>query len=487
MSTSGAPGPTARSRRDRRDALVDGRRDEHRNGRRSTRTIGELDVVANRLPVAWTDGVGWERAPGGLVTALEAVVRRHRLRWFGAATAADGDHRPAWSHGPLVGVRVDPWITDAAVTGMANSTLWPALHGIGERIRWRDSWWDGYVDYNRAFADEIVATAARAASIWVHDYQLLLVPAMLAAQRPDLVVGLSIHTPVDEALGRLPAGDAITDALSAAAVIGVQTDRDRRTLRDLLPERGVSTASSRVPALPEVITSPVSIDPDAALALLRDPATDAIAQRVRGRLEGRYLIVGIDRVDYTKAVEERLRGIDLAFRRGHLDPDRVDIVQVAQPTRHAVGGYAAHRVEVERLAHEVASQWTRRDGSAPLRLVPEGVDRRTVAALLSEADLALVTPRRDGMNLVSKEFSIYNERHGGVLVLSEQAGAAWELGEHSVLVDGSSPASIADGIAEAMHLDHDRRREMARGRAGAVRRWTVHDWAASFLRSLAAA
>ena len=327
MSTSGASGPTARSRRDRRDALVDGRRDEHRNGHRSARTIGELDVVANRLPVAWTDGVGWERAPGGLVTALEAVVRRHRLRWFGAAAAADGDHRPAWSHGPLVGVRVDPWITDAAVTGMSNSTLWPALHGIGERIRWRDSWWDGYVDYNRAFADEIVATAARGASIWVHDYQLLLVPAMLAAQRPDLVVGLSIHTPVDEALGRLPAGDAITDALSAAAVIGVQTDRDRRTLLDLLPERGVSTASSRVPALPEVLTSPVSIDPDAALALLRDPATDAIAQRVRDRLEGRYLIVGIDRVDYTKAVEERLRGIDLAFRRGHLDPDRVDIVQ----------------------------------------------------------------------------------------------------------------------------------------------------------------
>src|SRR6056297_1758484 len=101
MSTSGAPGPTARSRRARRDAVVDGLGNEQRSGRRSARTIGELDVVANRLPVAWTDGVGWERAPGGLVTALEAVVRRRPLRWFGAAAAADGDHRPAWGHGPL--------------------------------------------------------------------------------------------------------------------------------------------------------------------------------------------------------------------------------------------------------------------------------------------------------------------------------------------------------------------------------------------------
>lgn len=471
---------------DRREDRLEARRNGRRDARRGSRAIAELNVVANRLPVVWTDGVGWQRAPGGLVTALDAVVRRQPLRWFGAASRPGGDRRPAWGHGPLVGVEVESWITDAAVTGMSNSALWPALHGLSDRIRWRDSWWDGYVDYNRAFADEIVAKAARSASIWVHDYQLLLVPAILAAQRPDLVVGLSLHTPIDEALGRLPARDAITDAISAAAVIGVQTERDRRTLLDLLPEDGVSTASTRVLARPDVVTSPVSIDADAVLSVLHDPSTAAVAQRVRDRLHGRRLIVGIDRLDYTKGVAERLHAIDLAFRQGRLDPDRVDIVQVAQPTRRGVPGYADYGVEVERLAHEVASRWSRADGSPPLRLISEDVDRRTVAALLSEADIALVTPRRDGMNLVAKEFSVYNERHGGVLVLSEQAGAAWELGDHSVLVDGSSPESIADGIGEAMDLDVDRRWEMAARRAAAVRRWTVHDWASSFLRSLAA-
>ena len=436
-------------------------------------------VVANRLPVAWSATAGWERAPGGLVTALEAHARRRTTTWIGSAASLGdtGATPPAWPHGRLVQVPIEPGLAEFAIGGMSDSCLWPALHGLVERVRWRDDWWEAYRLLNEQFARTIVDDTPAGALVWVHDHQLLLVPQLVVALRPDLTVGLSVHTPFDAAaLAELPVADHLAVALEHPAVIGLQTTADRSQLVEFCPQRRGET-----------IVSPVSIDPDELTALVRDRATTTLVERLRTRLHDRRLIVGIDRIDHTKALTQRLDAIDRAFRRGSIRPDDVEIVQIAQPSRIGLAASRELRLELERRAHEVASHWLRSDGAPALRVVTEGRDRRQVAALLAAADVALVTPARAGMNLVSKEFSICNESRAGVLVLSRGAGAVDELGEASVLVDGADAASVADGIARAVALDAETRRRMARRRADAVRSWTSKDWASDVERRLVAA
>lgn len=439
-----------------------------------------INVVANRLPVAWTDGEGWRRAPGGLVTALEAFVRCCPVAWFGseAALGSHGGPTPAWEHGPLHPISTEPAVAEQAINGVANSTLWPALHGLRGRVRWHDDWWDSYVAFNRRFAAAVAAQAAPDGLVWVHDYHLLLVPMMLAIERPDLAIGLSIHTPFDaDAMSELPCADAIAEALASPVAVGMQTHRDVLEVQRFVRGRGMGSVSA--------VLSPVSVDPEVLTTLARDPVTLALATRLRHDLgDRRRLIVGIDRLDYTKAIPERIKAIDRAFRHGSIHPDDVEIVQIAQPTRAQLAMYRDLRLTVERSAHEVASRWLRSDGTTPLHVVVQPRSRREVTGLLSVADIALVTPVRDGMNLVAKEFSIVNEERGGVLVLSRGAGAAEELGDGSVLVDGADPASVADGIEAAVGLDDASRRTWASQRAATVRGWTAHDWAASFCRTV---
>lgn len=443
-------------------------------------TSGSLVVVANRLPVSWAPDQGWTRAPGGLVTALEAVVKRRGVEWFGSVAALGGDGQlPTWSHGPLHPVMIDGEVARLAVAGMANSALWPSLHGLRHHARWRDEWWDAYRRFNRRFATAVAATAEVDATVWVHDFHLLLVPALLADLRPDLRVGLSLHTPVDAAaLRELPVIDELTTAMSDVGLIGTQTERDRDAVLDLVG----SVDGDRV------VVSPVSVEPAELEAVLHDPATALAPERFIGRpltsTAGRQLVVGVDRMDYTKSIPERLTAIEHAFHRGWLDPERVDIVQIAQSSRADVPAYRRERLEIERLGHAIASHRLRADGTSPLRVVTEPIDRRIIVGLLAAADVAVVTPVRDGMNLVAKEFSIVNERHGGVLVLSTGAGAAAELGDFAVTVDGADVIDVARGLQRAVGLDAAQRRRWAVQRAAAVRAWTASDWSSAFCSRL---
>jgi trehalose 6-phosphate synthase len=435
-----------------------------------------VHVVANRLPVTWSPSSGWGRAPGGLVTALEAYVRRHPVTWIGSS-ASLGDvsgASPTWPHGPMRRVPIERDLAERSVNGLSNSCLWPALHGMPDRVRWRDHWWEAYRAHNERFAEIVADTAAPGDLIWIHDYHLLLVAELLAVARPDLVVGLSLHTPVDAAtLGDLPVASALAEALQAPTLVGVQTRADLEAMSDFCARRPDST-----------VVSPVSIDPAELTELGRERATQTLTERIRNRLDGRVLLVGIDRIDYTKSIIQRLDAIDRAFRHGLIRPDDVEIIQIAQPSRAGLSVYRDLRLGIERRGHDVASNWLRSDGTPAVRLVTEGRDRRHVAALLAAADVALVTPVRDGMNLLAKEFSILNEARSGVLVLSEGAGAAAELGAASVLVDGGDPPSVAAGIARAVSLDAPTRRDMARRRADATRAWTSEHWAADFERRL---
>ena len=436
-------------------------------------------MVANRFPITWSATAGWERSPGGLVTALEAHVRRHRVTWIGSSASLGdaGGATPAWPHGRLLQVPVDRDQADLAIGGMSDSCLWPALHGLAERVQWRDDWWEAYRLHNEHFARTIAEGVPVGALVWIHGHHLLLVPQMVAPLRADLRVALSIHAPCEAAaLTELPVADQLVAALDQPAVIAVQTAADRSQLVEFCARRRGVT-----------IVSPASIDPEDVTTLVDEQTTKVLVERLRSGLQARRLIVGIDRIDRTKALTQRLDAIDRAFRHGSIRPDEVEIVQIAQPTRTGLSASRELRLDLERRAHEVASHWLRSDGTPALRVVTEGRGRREVAALLAAADLALVTPARDGMNLVAKEFSICNEARAGVLVLSRTAGVADALGDASVLVDGADAASVAEGIARAVTLDPETRRRMARRRADAVRAWTSEHWAADVGRRLTTA
>lgn len=411
------------------------------------------------------------------MTALDAVVRRRHLGWIGSGPALGTDdvRPPRWDHGPVVAVDVDASVSRGAVDIIANRALWPALHGLDTLVDWQSSSWPDYLDYNLRFATAIIGASAPGDIVWVHDYHLLLVPAMVAERTSDRIIVLSIHTPIDLAVGDLPDAADLIAGMAGADLIGVQTERDadalRRLFRDFIPDgRG----------LPEVIVSPVSIDPAKLACRSRTTASRAARTRLADAHAGRRIIVSIDRLDYTKGVPERLDALDLAFRRGWLDPKLTQYIGVAQPTRSNVPIYRQLRVHTERLAHDLTARWQRSDGTSPIDLRFESVGPGQVAALLSIADVCAVTPWCDGMNLVAKEFSAL-AKDDSVLVLSNGAGAHEELGSWSVTVDGSQAASIAQGLRIATELDLGTRHRWTSARRSQVAIRTASRWADDLL------
>lgn len=442
----------------------------------------EFIVVADRLPITWSAAEGWVRSPGGLVAALEAVASRRKCRWIGYVDTTDHSHRAIagrqllWPHGELQPLDVRQETHERALA-FANSVLWPMLHGLPQRAR-SGATWNDLVQYNRLVADTLAGTAGVGQLVWIHDYQLAMVPYFLRRTRPDLPIGLSIHTPFDPALGSLEVADDIRRSLRCADVIGVQTSGDLAAINKFLWSGRPTRATTAT------VVSPVSIDSARLEADAATPLTQSLIERERRETRDRQLIVGVDRLDFTKAVTERLAAYDRAFSRGILVPDEVRIVQIAQPTRTGLPEYRKLQITTERLAHELAARWSRSDGTSPIEVLVERISRPRVMALLATADVCVVVPHRDGMNLVAKEFSVLNERCGGALLLGERAGVADELAPGSVMVGQVDPAGISDALHRALALEPSRRREMARIRAEVVRAWTSDDWASDFLSRL---
>ncbi len=439
---------------------------------------GRIHLVADRLPNTWADGFGVQHAPDGLVTALGGLDDHGISNWIGSETSiamspVDSPHRATIA--ALCRVALPRQVMSDAITGMANSVLWPALHGIEEHLRYRHAYSDAYEAYNRGFADATVQWCAPGDRVWVHDYHLLLTPGMLTSSRPDLRVGLSMNTPFDAStMGPLRDAAAIAASLSACDLLGLQTIADVDQVCAFLADHGQPEPAT-------IRVSPISIDPDRLL----DEMTDtAFAAQLRRRAGSRTVIVGVDRLDYTTGILERLVAYDHAFRHLGLDPENVHIVQIARPRRTDLANYRGLRVELERVAHRLEVDWRRIDGSSPFELHLEPLERSDVLAALASADVAMVTPRRDGMNLVAKEFSILTEQAAGVLVLSDRSGAAAELGADAVLVDGANPRSVSEGLVASLRLDEDDRRRMATRRANTIRSWTARDWATAFTTAL---
>ncbi|WP_405536193.1 trehalose-6-phosphate synthase [Streptomyces sp. NBC_00075] len=463
-------------------------------------TDADFVVVANRLPVHLESGE-WRRSPGGLVTALEPVLRGRRGAWVGWA-GTTGSTPAAFRH---EGVRLHPVPLDADehrdyYEGFSNATLWPLFHDAVAAPEFDRTWWQSYHRVNRRFAEYTAGVAGPGATVWVQDYQLMLVPALLRALRPDLRIGFFLHIPFPppELFLQLPWRTEIVEGLLGADLVGCQlpggAQNFLRLVRRLHGVGGVGgphrTPVAGTVRLPErdvhVGAFPISVDAAGLDTLARSEAVRERARRIRRQLgDGRRIMLGIDRLDYTKGIEQRLRAFEGLLAEGRVTARDAVLVQIATPSRERVEHYRRQRTRIEAQVGRINGTFGT-VGRVPVHYLHTTVDRTELAALYRAADVMLVTPLRDGMNLVAKEFVAARPDLGGALVLSEFAGAAHEL-TRALLVNPHHLAGLQDVMAAALHLDEAQRRLRMGELHRHVRERDVHHWARSFLDVLAGA
>ena len=452
----------------------------------------DLVVVANRLPIMQSPDApgGWERSPGGLVASLDSVVTAMGTTWVGWSGAADGSSVPTSYGGVrLHEVSLSSDEIDQFYGGFSNGSLWPLYHDAIFVPQFDKRWWNAYVAVNQRFAEAAAKVAPNGATVWVHDYQLQLVPQMLRRLRHDVRIGFFLHIPfpAQELFLRLPWRSEITEGLLGADVVGFQTkvgaQNFRQVARRLLHSRseGKMLDVGGRPVL--VDTFPVGIDAKRVQRVASDPATIARAAAIREELGNpRTVLLGVDRLDYTKGIEVRLMAFRELLEEGRIDAADTVFVQIAQPSRDDVPGYSEIRTQVEQMAGSINGDFGRMNG-AVVRYLHQGQAFEELVALYRAADVMLVTPFRDGMNLVAKEYVASRLDHTGVLILSEFTGAAHQLTE-AVQVNPYDVDGLKQAIDDAVNGEDGARTKAMALLIRKVHRYDSAHWVTEFLEAM---
>ncbi|HYH31864.1 MAG TPA: trehalose-6-phosphate synthase [Pseudonocardia sp.] len=453
-------------------------------------------VVANRLPVdleKLPDGSQrWKRSPGGLVTALEPMLRSREGAWVGWPGLADADVEPLVEDGlQLHPVRLSAQEVEEYYEGFSNATLWPLYHDVVATPAFHRHWWQAYRRVNERFAEAVAGVAARNATVWIQDYQLQLLPAALRELRPDLRIGFFLHIPFPptELFMQLPWRTRIVEGLLGADLVGFHTPGGARNFRWLATRlAGASPGQGRNEVVVDGRTVklgafPISIDSANLDQLSRKPEVLERAKQIRADLgDPRSVVLGVDRLDYTKGIDVRLRAFEELLEEGLVTPDDTVMIQLATPSRERVEHYQKMRNDIEQAVGRINGEHAR-VGHPVVHYLHQSLPREELVAFFVAADVMLVTPLRDGMNLVAKEYVACRHDNGGVLVLSEFAGAAIEL-KDAVLVNPHDTDGVKNALHSALTLAPDEGRRRMRTLRRQVLGHDVDRWARSFLNTL---
>jgi trehalose 6-phosphate synthase len=419
-----------------------------------------LVVVANRLPLddnAAPDGAcEWRRSPGGLASALKAILEQTPATWVGWA----GGVGPAPALPDIGTLRIRPvGLSEEELRGyyegFANSTLWPLYHDAVEQPVFDRGWWEAYRAVNRRFAEAAAEVAEPGAAIWVQDYHLQLVPQLLREMRPDLLIGFFMHVPFPppELFMQLPRRVELLAGMLGADLVGFQRPQAAHNVAQLATKLlGAVATDDEIVLGGRVIRTgafPVSIDVAEMRALAARPDVLSHARQLRLDLGmPRRVLLSVDRLDYTKGIEHRLTAYSELLRDGRMKVRDTVVVQVAVPSRERVENYKGLRDRIEGEVGRINGEYGR-VGEPAIHYLNQPFDRAALAALYQTADVMVVTPLRDGMNLVAKEYVAAREDDTGALVLSEFAGAAAEL-EDAFLVNPHDVDGLKDTLLRAM-------------------------------------
>jgi len=454
-------------------------------------------VVANRLPVRRQDGESpstWTTSPGGLVAALAPVLEGHPGSvWVGWTGSVEETFEPFSVDG--IDMEPVPLTQDEFeryYEGFCNATLWPLYHDAVIRSEYHRSWWEVYRAINRRFTEHACARAGEGAIVWVHDYQLQLMPAQLRERRPDLRIGFFLHIPFPpiELFLQLPWRRQVLEGIVGADVVGFQTPQGAANFRALVERCEVGEVDGddlivdgrRI----EVRAFPIGVDAAKLQRMARDPAIRARAASLRGSLGNpAKVLLGVDRLDYTKGIARRLEAFGELLDDGRLKVPRQVMVQVAEPTRENVPGYSEFREQIDQIVGEINGKHGR-FGHPAVNYIHRSQPIEELVALYLVADVMLVTPVRDGMNLVAKEYVACRTDNRGVLILSEFTGAANSMSS-ALMVNPYDIEGLKSTIDRAIHIpDDEERRRMRELREGVIAD-DVHRWAADWLQALGVA
>lgn len=465
-----------------------------------TESNRQLVVVSNRLPVAIEkEETGWtvRPAPGGLVTALAPTMRQARglwIGWPGCTHDAPADQLLENLEGFDYRLKAVT-LSDEEITryyrGFSNKSLWPLFHDLLGHFSFDTENWHTYIEVNRRFAEAIASSVGEDGVIWIHDYQLILVGQFLREMGFDQNLQFFLHIPFPspDLFRRLPVSREILEGLLVYDHVGFQTARDSRNFIQCV--KWYSPESRRTSYKREskiryagrdirVGHYPISIDFQEFAEGAASPAAAEASWYLHENLHSRTLVLGLDRLDYTKGIPDRFLAFERALERYEELRGNISLIQIVVPSRLYVSEYQDLKKELDELAGRINGRFAQH-GWVPINYQFRNLDRVQLLGHYRASEIALVTPLRDGMNLVSKEYCASQIENRGVLVLSEFAGAAKQLGKGAILVN---PYDI-DGVADAIYTAHmmppeERERRMKLLRTE-VKRTDVRRWVKWFL------
>ena len=454
-----------------------------------SRLVNRLVVVSNRVPLPSAAGA----QAGGLAVALRSLMEQRGGLWFGwSGKQSDSQSVRMIEDGAIRYATIDLTADehDRFYNEFSNATLWPMLHSMPELMTYDRRNAQTYRDVNGRFADKLAPLLHGGDMVWIHDYHLLALPAALRARGIRAPIGFFLHIPFPGAdmLTKVPEATALLHDLLEADLIGFQTENDAQNFAEAAIRMAGATRGSgnwlqvgdrRV----RLGAFPVGIEPQEFTDTAAAACTTAQVDRLRRSLSQQSLILGVDRLDPTKGLLQRFAGYRRLLERSPTWQRRVTLLQIAAESRTDVAAYRDLRAAMEREAGNLNSAYAEPDWT-PLRLIARAVPRDTIAGYMREARIGLVTPLRDGMNLVAKEYvAAQNPDDPGVLILSRFAGAAEQL-TSALLVNPYDADEMADRLEQALEMPLAERQARWQQSWDAIKDSSAIGWGRSFVANL---
>jgi alpha,alpha-trehalose-phosphate synthase [UDP-forming] len=457
-----------------------------------------LLIVSNRLPVTVQkaqQGLEVNTSSGGLVTALLPIFKAQGGVWIGwPGTEYDAEIENVLRHHCAPEYSMEPvFLTPAEIrhfyNGCCNEIFWPLFHDLQSRCDFNPLHWAVYRDVNEKFADAVERTMRRDDFLWIHDYHLMMLAECLRARsiRARLAYFHHVPFPPPDVFEKLPWRTEILRGLMRFNTVAFQTDRDRRNfiscLRRCMGQVKVRRSGEKFLVCAqglhnEITTAPISIDFHGFSRSALKPEVCLRTSQIRQSLAGKRLILGVDRLDFTKGIPERLIAFRTLLEQRPDLHERVTLVQLVVPSREQINGYRDCKASVERLVSQINGEFGK-PGWSPVSYLHRHVSCDELLAMYSAADVALITPLKDGMNLVAKEFCAVRNDEQGVLVLSEFAGAAAELNSGALLVNPYDAEGVASALRQALLMPEEEQRNRMRKMRRVIQCNNVFQWCKS--------
>jgi trehalose 6-phosphate synthase/phosphatase len=459
--------------------------------------MGKTIIVSNRLPISlnYKDGKpDFKTSAGGLATGLGSIFKEANNIWIGwPGNYVEDPEQRAEIFLELHEHKMAPvFLTQQDIEdfyeGFSNETLWPAFHYFTQSIVYENRFWEAYVRVNQKFCEAIMKKADPDDTIWVHDYQLLLLPLMLRERLPNATIAFFQHIPFPsyEIIRMLPWRRAILEGMCGSDLIGFHTYDDMRhflssvgRILGLTHESGYIQAENR---LVNVDAFPMGIDYAKYSDAASSKKTKEVVTRFKKQLGDQKLLLSIDRLDYSKGIPQRLKAFDLFLTKYPEYKSKVSLIMVVVPSRDTVKDYKDLKEEIDTMVGRINSSYSTLNW-VPVHYFYRAFPFEELSAFYRMSNIALVTPLRDGMNLVCKEFVASKTDQLGVLILSEMAGASKEL-QDSILVNPNNVDKVTEAIYEALNMDEDSQRARITSMQETIKRYDIFQWVKVFMDRL---